>query len=228
MSMFLASCFIIFVFHRLYAVSEQNIIRKWKNEAYQFSHDVAYYMKMPMDAVAFSGVKLNEMMAKGKSHEEVGEYLINETAIYSSVINENNTGVYSYYRGVYLDGSGWIPPKDYKPKERPWYTEAVEGKGAVSLVKPFLNLQTFTMMMTVSQLLNDGESVVSMEIFLDSVQHTAESELNDKAVEAAIVLDKNGFVVAHSNKDEVGKNYASEGSDFQKELVTMLQSSGSK
>lgn len=216
----ISSLFIGVVFSRLYSVSKKNILSKWSNDTLQFSQQVAYYMKMPMDAVAFSGVTINDMMARGKSHEEVGQYLINETAIYSSVISDNNTGVYGFYKGVYLDGSGWIPPDDYQPKERPWYTAAVEGKGEVVLVKPFLNLQTFTMMMSVSQLLNDGESVVSMDIFLDSVQNAAEQAHAKAPVEAVIVTDKNGFIVAHSDKGEVGKNVSSEGTELQKHILS--------
>lgn len=186
-------------------------------------------MNMPMDAVAFSAVTLNDMLSNNKSHKEAGEYLINETKIYSSVISENNTGVYSYFRGLYLDGSGWTPPDDYKPKERPWYTAALEAKGEIALVKPFLNLQTFTMMMSVSQLLDDGESVVSMDIFLDSVQKAAEDAVNGKTLEAAIVMDKNGFVVAHSDQNEVGKNYSLDGNEEHQKLLDFVQkNSGSQ
>ena len=84
------------------------------------------------------------------------------------IINENYTGVYSYYQGEYLDGSGWTPPSDYEPTERPWYRAAVEAGGKITTVKPYLNLQTRTMMMSVCQMLDDGKSVVSMDIFLDS------------------------------------------------------------
>ncbi len=221
--MLIASGVFIFVFLSLYSVSKENILSKWSNDTLQFSQQVAHYIKMPMDAVAFSGVKLNEMLARNGNHKEAAEYLVNETAIYSSVIKENNTGVYSYYRGEYLDGSGWICPNDYKPKERPWYTAAVKGNGEIVLVEPFLNLQTFTMMMSVSQLLNDRESVVSMDIFLDSVQKACEDAAAKAPVNAAIVMDKNGFIVAHSEKLEVGKNFSTEGTPFQKKILSIIQ-----
>ena len=83
-------------------------------------------MRTPSAAVSFSSVKINEMMARGCTHKEVAEYLINETAVYAAVIDDNNTGVYAYYDGEYLDGSGWILPADYEPTERPWYTEALK------------------------------------------------------------------------------------------------------
>ena len=198
------SVFLIFVFNWLYSTSKENILSKWKNETTRAAQQVNYYLKMPMDAVAFSAVKLNDMMKRQRSVKEAAEYLINETAIYASIINENNTGIYSYYQGEYLDGSGWIPPEDYQPKERPWYTAALEGKGKTVLVQPFLNLQTNTMMMSVSQLLEDGESVVSMDIFLDSGQKMMEEASQDKTIRAAMVMDSNAFVLAHSDREIVG------------------------
>ena len=198
------SVFLAGIFYWLYSASKQNILEKWKNETFQAAQQVNYYLKMPMDAVTFSAVKLNDMMQRKRPVSEAAEYLINETAIYSSIISENNTGVYSYYQGEYLDGSGWIPPENYQPEKRPWYTEALEGKGETVLVQPFLNLQTNTMMMSVSRLLDDGKSVVSMDIFLDSVQKMMEKAAEDKTVRAALVMDSKGFLIAHSDKEIVG------------------------
>lgn len=206
LSVFLGTFFLIFcVFQWLNTATKRNVLDRWKHTAVQAASQVNYYLKMPLDAVAFSAVTLNEMAAQGKSHAEAWSYLINETAIYSTVIEENNTGVYSYYQGQYLDGSQWTPPDDYQPKERPWYKAAVEAHGDITFTKPYLNLQTFTMMMSVSKLLDDGESVVSMDIFLDSVQHMAEETVSDRMVKAALVMDKENFVVASSNRDLVGQ-----------------------
>ena len=195
------------MFYKLYELSRRNIISVWESTTGQMARDVKFYLTMPMDAVAFSAVTLNNMLREGASHEEAGVYLINETNIYSSIISENNTGVYAYYDGEYLDGSGWICPDDYVPTERPWYVSAIEGDGEITLVKPYMNLQTFTLMMSVSQMLDDGKSVVSMDIFLDNVQRMTEEFAENKSVECAFVVDKSGLVVAHSDKSMVGKNF---------------------
>ncbi len=189
------------VFCWLYSVSKKNIVQKWQTETMQIAQEVNFYMKMPVDAVAFSAVTLNDMMLRGKPHSIAGEYLIKETAIYSAIISENTTGVYAFYRGKYLDGSGWTPPEDYKPKTRPWYIDALKAGGKIALVKPYLNMQTFKMMMSVSQLLNDGESVVSMDIFLDGVQQRMLDLKKNPLVAESVVLSSDGYVVAHSNEE---------------------------
>ena len=196
--------FLIVFFYTLYNMSKQNIIAKYRAENYQIAGEVSQYLTMPMDAVAFSAVTINGMLQENADSDEVWKYLINETKIYSSIISENNTGVYAYYKGEYLDGSQWDPPEDYDPEMRPWYTAAVEARGNIALVKPFLNLQTNTMMMSVSQLLIDQTSVVSMDIFLDSVQRMVEEAVNENGIKACMVVDKGGLIVAHSDSGLAG------------------------
>ena len=62
------SVFLAGIFYWLYSASKQNILEKWKNETFQAAQQVNYYLKMPMDAVTFSAVKLNDMMQR-KRHD---------------------------------------------------------------------------------------------------------------------------------------------------------------
>ena len=212
----------IAVFYTLYQVSKNNLISMWNNNAIEISKNVEFYLSAPGDAVLFTANKIEEMQKKGISNEEINKYLVDETAVYSTLIPSNSTGVYAYCNGEYLDGSGWVPPADYNPLERPWYIAAKEADGEIAFVKPFLNLQTNTMMMSVSLLLEDKESVVSMDIFLDSIQNLEEKMAADNDVDAAMVIDKSGVVVSHSNPDEVGINYLTDGNETQKELTNTI------
>ena len=217
-ALLLADAAVAAVFFQLYRISEQNILDMWRNNTGQTAQEVNYYLTKSMDAVSFSAKKVNEMMEKGLSNEEIGQYLIDETEIYAATINDNVTGVYGYCRGEYLDGSGWIPPEDYQPKERPWYIVAIQGKGETVLSKPYMNLQTHAMMMSVSRMLADGESVISMDVFLDGVQAIAESRAEAPEVESVLVMDRNGFVVAHSDREDIGKDYNREGDAYQESI----------
>ena len=60
--------------------------------------------------------------------------------------------------------------------------------------------------MSVSQLLYDGESVISLDVTLDPIQSETENiKLNGQGY--AFVCDKSGLVITHSDKKEVGQNY---------------------
>lgn len=221
-SILIAGGIVTGIFYWLYGEAKQNIINMWMNRTTQIAQDVGYYLTTPKDAVAFTALKVNGMMADGVSNEEIQKYLINESEIYELIIEGNESGIYGYCREEYLDGSGWIPDDDYKPKERPWYISAVNANGEVALVKPYKNLQTFTMMMSVSQLLDDKKSVISMDIFLGSVQKIVEKLYHENDIEMAMVIDKSGSIVAHSNEEEVGKSYFYGPTKLKSEIVKNL------
>ena len=223
--MVLAALFVVIIFFRLYEISKQNIINMWKNDTVQATSDVSNYLSAPENAVSFSALNLNEMMKEGISSEEVQEYLLDESAVYSTIIEGNYTGIYAYYKGEYLDGSGWQPEDDYDPKSRPWYQEALAGHERTIFVLPYMNLQTRTMMLSVSRLLADKESVVSMDIFLVELQDMMKSLVVENGADAAMVMDKNGWIVAHSDHDEVGKIYGVDGDTFEKEMTEQIMSS---
>ena len=57
-------------------------------------------------------------------------------------IDKNFTGIYGYINGQYIDGSGWIPPKEYDPLTRDWYIDAFEAGGDMVLSEPYVDAQT--------------------------------------------------------------------------------------
>lgn len=222
MGVLVISCISILMFYNLYKVSRNNLISMWNNNAITMSKDVEYCLNTPKDAIIFTSTQIEQMLAQGESVESINQYLINESSVYSNIIESNSTGIYGYCNGQYLDGSGWIPPEDYAPTTRPWYTSAIEANGEIAFEKPFLNLQTETMMMSVSIMLSDNESVISMDIFLDSIQKLEEQMKAEENIDAAMVLDKSGVVVSHSDPSQVGLNYLTAGSDLQKKLVSSV------
>ena len=219
--MLLTGAMIIFAFYQFYSIASNNIIRRWLNNVQQEAQDVSYYLTMPTDAVAFTGKKLNAMMARNATYEEVFAYLQDETSVYSTMIDENTTGVYCYYKGKYLDGSGWVPPADYDPTSRPWYQQTLR-KGGLTVVDPYMNMQTHEMTMAVCQLLDDGESVVCMDVFMDGIQALTEGAAASPEAAYALVLDKSGMIVAHSDINEAGKNYAINTESIEGKMVREL------
>lgn len=210
----LTAMFTILIFYRLFIVSKQRVISTWSYNLNQLSRNVEYYLNTPMDAVIFTSQGVEEMMEAGRGNEEILKYLVDSTKVYSSLIESNNTGIYGYCNGEYLDGSGWDVPEDYDATTRPWYIAAVEADGNVTFVKPYHNVQTNKYMMSVSKLLSDKRSVISMDIFLDSIQAIEEDISKAEQIDFSMVIDESGAVVAHSNSEEVGKNYLEDEMEF--------------
>ena len=149
-----------------------------------------------MDVLWVTADSVNFMMENGVSSDEILQYLTAEAQHQTQQMDENFTGIYGYINGEYLDGIGWIPPDDYVATEREWYIAGKEAGGKATIVQPYLDAQTNTVMFSVSQLLADGESVVSLDVALNEVQKiTEEMQMNDMGY--GFIMDKTGLVIAH-------------------------------
>lgn len=164
------------------------------------------YLAKSIDVLWVTADTVNYMMNNGASSEEILDYLTEEAKHETEQIDENFTGIYGYINGEYLDGIGWVPPEDYVPTERIWYTVAKEANGSVAIVPPYLDAQTNTVMFSVSQLLSDGESVVSLDIALNEVQTITEN-MTICDIGYGFIVDSEGLVIAHFDEGEKGKIY---------------------
>ncbi len=210
---------LVYTFYTFYQNSVNRINELGKaNLAYE-SSQIEDYLSKGMDVMWVTADTVEYMIQNGTTNEEILDYLVTEAADEQAEIDKNFTGIYGYIQGEYLDGIGWVPDDDYDPKSREWYLEAVEANGEPTIVSPYLDAQTDTIMISVSQLLNDGESVVSLDIALNEVQYITENiGLNEKGY--GFILDKEGLVVAHPDSNEKGKIYDSESDEA--ELASLI------
>jgi putative nucleotidyltransferase with HDIG domain len=208
-----------YTFYKFYHNSVERINEIGETNLQNESTQIENYLNKGMDVMWVTADTVEYMIRSGASNQEILDYLTVQAADEQAEIDENFTGIYGYIRGEYLDGIGWTPPSDYVPKEREWYTAAVEAGGEPTVVAPYLDAQTNTVMISVCQLLEDGESVISLDIILNEIQYITENiSLDEKGY--GFILDKTGLVVAHPNEDEKGKVY-DENSE-QAELAAMV------
>lgn len=192
---------IVAMFLSLHHSVRRNILSVWESNTMQMARKTEYYLSRPADAVEFTALQLENLIRQGATNQEIGTLLVQEMGIYAPLVDNNFTGVYAYCRGEYLDASGWVPDSDYDATSRPWYTAAKRASGKTTYVSPFMNMQTKLMMMSVSKMLSDGESVVSMDIYLDGLQRIAEDVAADETVAAAFIIDLRGCVIARAGRD---------------------------
>ena len=197
---------ITYIFSSFYKSSVKDIEELGASNLQSEAAMIENYLNKSMDVLWVTADTVNYMMDNGASSKEILEYLTAEAEHQSKEVDENFTGVYGYINGEYLDGIGWVPPKDYEPTEREWYIAAKEAGGKATIVQPYLDAQTNTVMFSVSQLLSDGKSVVALDIALNRVQDIAESmTMNDKGY--CFIMDSTGLIIAHLDKSQKGKVY---------------------
>ena len=172
----------------------------------QVTEQLEGYLSKGMNVVQTTAVTLEYMMENDASAEEIEKFLVYESYKYTTEIDENFTGIYGLFNDVYIDGIGWIPDADYVPRNREWYVVAKEAQGKAALVSPYLDAQTNTIMMSISKMFPDKDSVISLDIALDEIQTITEG-ICLNGIGYGFVVDKEGLVVAHNNIEEKGKNY---------------------
>ena len=220
-----AVIFIYFNFNTLYKLEKENIFHKGEQNAIQSADELNYYLLTSIETIKLASYTLDNMLKNDASSDEILSYLEDESEIIAGAIDKYYTGLYGCFRGEYLDGIGWVPDEDYVVTERPWYLDAIAGEGEIVFVDPYLDSQTGTVMMTISKLLSDGESVLSLDISLAEMQEITEGIVkNDN--DYAMVLDSKGGVVAHSNSDELGKNYLEEKNSLGSVIAQKIFSTG--
>ncbi len=172
----------------------------------QEKEQLSSYITKGLDVLQVTAITVEYMMQDGATDEEIKNFLLEESRRYTEDIDENYTGIYGIFKGNYIDGIGWEPDESYDPKERDWYIAAVKADGEPVIVSPYLDAQTNTIMISISKLLYDGESVISFDIGLDGIQEITENvSLNNLGY--GFIIDANGLVVAHSDVGEKGANY---------------------
>ena len=96
--------------------------------------------------LVFSNVSQNveSMIKGGSSNEDILNYIVATNTYYSTRRSAMSDflNLYAYLNGEFLDGSGWIPPEDYDPPDRPWYIGAIITKGKIHLSDPYVDADT--------------------------------------------------------------------------------------
>lgn len=197
---------VCYTFGSFYSIAKEDAITIGQNAVSEEAEKVNNFLLKGLDVMQVTGLVIDYMMQEGKSAKEIEEFLLEESEKYEESVDKNFTGIYGVIHDVYIDGIGWEPDEDYVPQDRPWYTTAVEAGGRPAIISPYLDAQTNTVMISVSQLLSDQESVVSLDIVMDEVQEMSRDfKLNGFGY--GMVLDDTGLVVAHSDESQKGKNY---------------------
>lgn len=209
----------VYSFATFYANAASNMVAMGRSSLEEETEKLDSYLTKGMDVLQVTAITVEYLMQRGASSEEIEKFLVEESERYKADIDANFTGIYGVFNDVYIDGIGWVPDPDYDPKKREWYFAAENAGGKPVVVSPYLDAQTNTIMISVSQMLYDNDSVISLDIVLDEVQIITEN-INLDNMGYGFIVDKEGMVVAHTDEGEKGKNYIEE--EQMRDLVSQM------
>ena len=201
---------VAFTFLSFYFIAREDAVRLGEVSVSEQSEKLNNFLLRGKDVVEVVKISIEHMMETDASVDEIQLYLTHQSREYSEKIDENFTGIYALYKGEYVDGMGWTPSDDYDPISRPWYEAAKKADGKPVIVSPYIDAQTDKIMISISQMLSDKESVISLDIAMDDMQDFAES-INLNGNGYGFIIDEEGMVVAHSDESQRGKNYLYDG-----------------
>ena len=217
---------IILIYYRsLYLETRQGIVKTGEMMALKSADQFDDYLVTALDAVQLTSYTVENMQREQASDTEILNYIVLQTSAVTNTIFENTTGLYGYINGTYMDGALWVPEEGYDPTKRRWYTEACEKGGEIALIEPYVDAQTGELIMTIAKRLEDGQSVVALDLSLDRIQRIAEEAVEPGGSDIEIILDRDGLVIAHSNHDEVGKRYSLNTDNVGGELIRQMAAS---
>lgn len=186
--------------------SREDAVALGESVLIQEHEQVIAYISRALDSVQSAAINIGYLIDQGAENKDILDYLRNQTSSYSGLIDENFTGVYGWINGEYLDGTNWVPDADYVPTERVWYTEALKGGGEPVIVDPYLDVKTNSVMLSISVMLDDKESVLSVDIVMDKFQEIAE-EITLGGKGYGFICDTKGLIIAHSNPELKGTDF---------------------
>ena len=191
----------------LYSSSKETIMISGELQAAKSASSLEKFILEGNDVVREASYGIEKMLKEDRPHKEIVDYIVELTENIQVSIDDRFTGVYGYIDGEYMDGAMWVPEADYVPTERPWYIKGYAAGGQLVLVEPYLDLETGDLTMTAAKLLNDKESVVALDIKMNMMSEIS-GEDNEGKID--LVLDSSGAVMAHTDTQEIGKNYRTE------------------
>ena len=103
-------------------------------------------------------------------------------------------------KGIYVQEPRVTDTKNYDPRERDWYQQAIENKGETIISEPYADAGTNDMVITVSKSTEDGNGVVAVDLLLTHIQElTNHVKIGDEGY--ALLLDVNKKYIAHPTED---------------------------
>ena len=117
-------------------------------------------------------------------------------------------------KGVYLDGSGWVPDSDWVLVERDWY---VEGKDHSELKfgAPYFDSLSKQMCVSASVRIKDSSAVrvMAADVYLDYVCDQMKEIESGIGGSAMLIEKSSGKILAHSDENLMDKTLTEEGMD---------------
>ena len=212
----------------IYKASVDGVYDKGEDKVRTFSTELENYLTGTETTLRVAADSIDLMKRNGASSQDICLYLIYQTNKQYEQLDENFTGIYAYVNGEYMDGSAWIPPEGFNPTTKDWYKTVTKANGEVVIVSPYIDAMTGDCVITIGKSIsdertmdsNEQKDVVCLDVIVNKVKEvTKEIDIAGKGY--GMVLNEDGFIVAHRNEELNGENIVDfYGKEFLDKILT--------
>ncbi|MCR5339383.1 MAG: response regulator [Lachnospiraceae bacterium] len=149
---------------------------------------------------------MEQKLSEGGDLAGVEEYIIEQKAYYKEISDGNcfNTYAASEEWTIIPD---FDMPSHYHAKERIWYTGAMDNEGEIYITEPYIDAATRELCFTLSLMLSDGRTVVSMDYTMTRVQDSIR-RMQDNKDQKALIVTKEGTIVGDTDPESLGREFS--------------------
>ncbi|MBR4153705.1 MAG: response regulator [Selenomonadaceae bacterium] len=166
-------------------------------------------------------MEAEQMMKSGATLEQLRAFFIKRHRE-----QKNLTGGVCF--NVYVAGRNWVifpewtAPPDYHASERAWYKGAIENNGKIYITEPYIDAMTGGMCYTMSKMLADGETVVSIDFNFADVQYLIR-KMTELGNRQSLIVTKSGMIIGYTDMDLVGKKVSEKLPEYEGILSRVTQ-----
>ncbi|MBO4905329.1 MAG: response regulator, partial [Lachnospiraceae bacterium] len=195
---------VIYTSTLLFREASSSLLVQCEDEVAGISTTLSNYLETGKSVLWVTADSIDQMRVNGIENDKIHEILRVESHNQANQFDENFTGIYAYINGEFLDGLDWVPPEGYDPVMRDWYINAVYAGGEVTIIPPYVDAQTGDVIISISKMLIDKESVVSLDVALNYIQDLV-SQISINGYGYGMIIDKNGMIISHRDKNMNGQ-----------------------
>lgn len=205
--LFIAAVFIFILSISIYFISVDLVEQKLKSA----NLHISTYAEGVLESLVIS-------TRTNAEYREISEYTKGDTIAKENILklfsatteaNKNIKFCYAGYENGDLLINGYIPPVNYDPTTRPWYTSAVESYPAFSVGLPYQEIKTGEWLISVSVALMDKQNnltgVMAVDCTLEYVKALM-AEVTYYESQSNFVVDSKGMIFVHDNLKYLNKN----------------------
>ncbi len=196
---------VIYTSHAIHGAAVANIQEIGRDRISSVAADLENYLEITKSSLWMTAESVNHMVENGASSDYILQFLIQESESQKDHFDENYTGIYGYVMGKYLDGIGWVPPADFVPTERDWYKDGIAAGGEATIVAPYVDAQTNSVIISIARMLPKNRGVLSLDVTMNHIQDSIQ-DMQIKGKGYGYIVTGDGTVVAHPDLESRGKN----------------------